>query len=181
MDVQLGDFDPRFAATVASWVQSDISLLWLAPRTEPPLTPEKVLAWARERDRPVMLHAAGAAEPLGYAEINATQGRSRQVWLGHVVVDTAHRGRGIGRAFVHLLIQTAFDEPDVDSISLVAFPENRAAIACYRRCGFRVVGEEFHQFMQFAPAERHHRMLRFELRRDDWCNPSNTTVYRQVR
>ena len=57
---------------------------------------------------------------------------------GHVIgmlVDTSHRGRGIGETLLETAIDWARDRT-LPNISLLVFPHNEAAIALYRKHGF---------------------------------------------
>jgi RimJ/RimL family protein N-acetyltransferase len=49
-----------------------------------------------------------------------------------------HRGQGGGRALIEAAL--AARPPDVHKIELEAWPDNEAAIALYRRCGFEEEG-----------------------------------------
>ena len=168
MDWMLRSFEPRFAATIASWVQTPDDLLRLAPRTPPPLTPRNVIDWTSGRGDALMLSPLNdedAAAPCGYAEINPMKKHPDQVWMGHVIIAPDIRNRGIGGEFVQLLLREAFVSRGASVISLVVFPNNDPAIRCYLRCGFEMRREEFHRF---RPRDRKHRMLRMDLDRDRW-------------
>lgn len=159
--LHLCPFDSLFAATVAGWVP-DEELLWLAPSTVPPLTAAKVVGWTKPPDRPLLLFRGDEPVPCGYAELNALRGASRAVWLGHLVVAPASRGRGLGAAFTRRLVAEAFADARTERIVLIVFPDNEAAIRCYRVNGFCQTGQERHRF---RPQGSTHTMLRFELRR----------------
>jgi len=102
---------------------------------------------------------AGGELPLGYAELNPMRSDSRHFWLGHVVLDPKRRGQGQGKRFVQMLLRWARAELSARRISLVVFPDNQAAAACYLKAGFSLRGEEYHRF---APDRPRHRLLRFE-------------------
>ena len=156
--LDLRPFDPRYAGLVASWARGPLETYWLAPRTEPPLTARKVREWADPAHRPYMLVAPGQPTPLGYGELNLLHGRRHEYWLGHLVVDPEQRGRGFGRQLTVLLLQRAFHQFGAWYVSLVVFPENVAAVACYRAAGMREDGFEIHTFPAYGSRER---LLRF--------------------
>ena len=165
MELDLHPFDPGHAATVASWVPTDRDLLWLAPRTPPPLTPQKVAAWSGDRNTPLMVMPAGQRKPCGYGEINRMKKTPAHLWLGHIVIDPRKRGRGIGSCFVRLLLNEAFAVCGADTVSLIVFPKNEPAVKCYVRCDFVLGGQEVHHFSRGGSK---HRMLRLDLSRDRW-------------
>src|SRR5262245_1036734 len=105
--LELRPFDKLFAPTVASWLPDPREHFWVAPSTPAPLTAAKVVGWIRPEDRPLLLFAAGHLLPYGYAELNPMKADPAALWIGHLVVDPVRRRRGVGAAFVRLLVQTA--------------------------------------------------------------------------
>ena len=170
-DYRIAAFDGLWAGMVATWVRSKPELFWLAPRTEPPLTASKVRDWRRPGGYPLMWVPAGGVElpvpaegtgdasPIGYAELNPMRGRLDQYWMGHVLLQPASRGCGLGVRFVAALLDWARDDLRAERVSLVVFPNNAPAIACYRRVGMTLVGEEYHTLPRMRSKCR---LLRFE-------------------
>ena len=158
-DTELRVFDPRCAGLVVSWVRTPEELFHLAPKTAPPLTTAKVLGWCWPQGYPLLLWPTGGELPIGYAELNPMRSDSRHFWLGHVVLDPRRRGQGQGRRFVQALLRWSAAELGARRLSLVVFPDNQAAVACYLKAGFSLHGEEYHRF---APDGPKHRLLRFE-------------------
>ena len=157
--LRLRPFNEGHGSTIAGWVQTARQLLWLAPATEMPLTAEKVVGWTRPTGQAFILTRDGHDTPLGYGELNPMRRQPRHLWLGHAIVCPDQRGRGIGQALVQALVDHAFDRLGADRISLIVFPENVAAIECYKRVGFIPVGHEYHRFGQ---SSKRHRFLRLE-------------------
>ncbi|HRX83630.1 MAG TPA: GNAT family N-acetyltransferase [Phycisphaerae bacterium] len=147
------------AATVASWVRSDAELFWLAPSTVPPITAEKVLGWTRQRGAAFIYTPSHGEPPVGYAELNAMARDRRHLWIGHVLIDPALRGGGLGRALTAALVHRAFRIEGARRLSLVVFPENVSAVRCYEAAGFTLRGEEN---QCFGAAPQRFRLLRFE-------------------
>lgn len=56
-----------------------------------------------------------------------------------VYVDPDHHGRGIGRALLVALIESA-EADGIWTIQTGIFPENTASLALHERCGFRIIG-----------------------------------------
>lgn len=161
----LADFDPLFARLVASWVRDDHELFWLAPKTPPPLTAEKVVAWPGPDGSPLLFYRQGTVEPCGYLELNPMPGSKDHLWLGHCLIRPSLRGLGLGHLVVNLMLEEAFVEREASSVSLVVFPGNDPAVRCYVANGFTAVGE---QLKFFPTTGRRHRMLEMRITRGSY-------------
>ncbi len=157
-------FEPRHALHIARWASGD-DLRWLAPNTPPPLTASKVLSWKKENGEALVLATANDLTPFGYGELNLMRNRENCFWLGHIVVRPDLRRRGIGALLLRGLVARAFDHHRAERVSLIVFPDNEAAIRCYRRSGFVKTGDEFHQFLTSREV---HRLCRMEISREAW-------------
>ena len=156
---QLQAFEPRYADLVVSWVCGAREAYWLAPRTKPPLTAAKVLAWAGAGRTPLMLVSPEHPRPLAYGEVNVLNHGRCEYWLGHVIVDPRKRGRGLGRRLTEQLLLRAFRRYGARCVSLVVFPENETALACYRTAGMQEDGFETHYFPSYRRHERLRRLI----------------------
>jgi len=142
LTLRLTAFDPLYASVVAGWVPDAASLHWLAPASDPPLTAAKVRAWHKEGVHPHLGWLANQDLPVGYGEINFMPSARHQMWLGHIVVDPAYRGLGLGKCLVAGLLDSAFERYGARNVCLVVFPENVAAVRCYEAVGMQQVGPE---------------------------------------
>jgi ribosomal protein S18 acetylase RimI-like enzyme len=172
----LKPFDPVLAPIVAKWVRSESELFMLAPGTHAPLTPAKVVGWTASRGTGYLMFRVGDALPCGYGEINRMTYDPKQCWLGHLLIDPTRRGQGLGVRLTTLLAKRARRDLGATKLSLVVFPENAAAVACYTRCGFIAAGAEFHIFKRLP---HRWRMIRFEMTfdrspRGDACASRNS-------
>ena len=149
------------ASVVADWVQTTEQLKRLAPGSTMPLTAEKVLAWCRPHGHVFELAREGDETPIGYAELNPMQRERGHLWLGHVILCPTERGRGIGTVFVRMLLEYAFDQLAARCVSLIVYPNNKPAVDCYYRVGFKAIREEYHTF---GSSNIQERMLRLEIR-----------------
>lgn len=156
--LRLVPFRAEYAERVVGWVHGAQDAYWLAPKAKPPLTAEEVLRWQVPEHEPLALELAGQAAPIGYGELNRLSRARRRYWLGHVIVDPALRGRGYGAEFTRLLLRRAFVQRGAHEVTLVVFPANEAAVACYRAAGFRENGYETHEFAAHGRRERLLRM-----------------------
>lgn len=150
---RLAPFEPVWAELVVSWVREAREAYWLAPKSPPPLTATEVLRWARPDHSLYVLLQGQRHEPIGYGELNRLVGTQRQYWLGHLIVDPAFRGRRYGMHLTALLLQEAFEQRGARRVTLVVFPDNAAALACYRAAGMVEDGYEWHTFPAYGRRE----------------------------
>lgn len=164
----LTPFRAAWADVVAGWVRTPQDAFWLAPRTAPPITGEKVRGWsARGREQFVLRSnpagptaAAAEAPPLAYGELNLLNPQRRSFWLGHLIVDPEQRGRGLGKELTRRLVERGLRVHRARSIALVVFEENSAAVAAYRAAGLR---EECYEEHYLPPYHCTRRLLRMTL------------------
>jgi len=157
--MELQPYNPIWGNLVAGWATSQEDAYWLAPGTVPPLTAEKVTAWKKPGGSSLVGFLEDSPFPVAYGELNPMQSEAAHFWLGHVIVEPALRGQGVGALFVRKILETAFSRQQARRVSLVVFPDNVGAIKCYRNCGFRIVGEEQHRCLPGGPRQR---LLRLE-------------------
>lgn len=163
---RLSAFRATDAEAVSSWVADDLQALWLAPRTPPPITPASVRGWRGWNIRQFCIRGDEDGPPVAYGELNTLNMLRGHYWLGHLVVASDQRGRGLGRLLTESLLERAFGELGARRVVLVVFPENLAAIACYRTCGLRDEATEIH-FL--PPYRRDAALLRMAVNVDSWA------------
>ena len=162
---RLAAFDPAWAERVASWVATAQESYWLAPKTPPPITVECLATWGEPGHAPYLLFAQTETAPCGYGELNRLNSGRREYWLGHLIVDPARRGLGLGVQLTRLLLAEAFDQRGARRVTLVVFPENEAAVRCYQAAGMREDGHEWHAFPAYG---RRECLVRLAATREFW-------------
>jgi len=120
------------------------------------------MGWNKSGGEAYVLVKHGEGSPWGYGEINPMRQDGGHVWLGHVIVRPDRRGQGLGSVLLRALLSEAFERRDATRVALIVFPDNHAALRCYRRAGFSLTGEELHQF---GGEGLTHRLLRLEITR----------------
>jgi diamine N-acetyltransferase len=65
-------------------------------------------------------------------------------WVGRMMIDKAHQGRGYGRAAMVEAIRRMREQPDCRQIGLCVEPSNVAAQKLYESLGFAKTGEVAH-------------------------------------
>lgn len=56
--------------------------------------------------------------------------------LGRLAVNPKHRGQGLGKTLIRLILEHAFLEQSAKGASLFVFRDNKVAYDCYRSLGF---------------------------------------------
>jgi RimJ/RimL family protein N-acetyltransferase len=159
--LRLERFDPAHADLVASWVTSELEAYWLAPQTPPPLTADQVRRWSSSQHEAFQLRPPQQQPPIAYGELNILDRYRHAYWLGHLIVDPAVRGRGVGRELTRRLIERARTCYGATEVTLVVFPANAPAIRCYRAAGLLPDGYELHDL---EPYGHRARLLRMSIR-----------------
>ena len=118
---------------ICKLVKSRDELLWVYPAGRYPLTVSQLKELAQKRSE--LTVAVEGRSLLGFADFyDLKPGRS--VFIGNVIVDRKHRGKGIGKALITTLIDKAFGEYDLPEVRISVFSENRRALLLYNRLGF---------------------------------------------
>jgi ribosomal protein S18 acetylase RimI-like enzyme len=145
-------FQPSHAVEISGWATSaEEASQWAGSGCPFPVDAARFAVWHADPDiQPYVLYADGVL--IGYGEVWADSDE-QEVELARLIVKPAHRGRGIGRQLVALLLEQAQATGYPDAFVRVV-PENAAAIACYRRAEFLPVSAvEQQQFNQGQPVE----------------------------
>jgi RimJ/RimL family protein N-acetyltransferase len=77
---------------------------------------------------------------VGHVELQRVDPVHQCVQIWRVLVDPAHRSKGICTTLMRATLQIAFDDLHMHRVELTVFDFNKAAIACYARVGFRTEG-----------------------------------------
>jgi ribosomal protein S18 acetylase RimI-like enzyme len=89
---------------------------------------------------------------VGAVAFYATDFETRRAFITMVAVDPAWRGRGIAFDLTSSTLEQ-LRELSFTSVSLKVMKSNVAALALYRRCGFKVVGEDDAQLEMLASVQ----------------------------
>jgi RimJ/RimL family protein N-acetyltransferase len=126
------------APAIAGLASSPEDVRQAAPSDRFPLHARDVQRWLEhERRSGFVLEEDGHV--IAYGELNPEPDRPHGFWIGHLMVRTDHRFRGVGRQVVGGLLRYGFLNLRARAVRIGAFDDNPAALACYRACGFREV------------------------------------------
>ena len=79
-------------------------------------------------------------EMIGTISLENINYINRSAKLGIFIGEEKHRGKGIGKEAIQLILDYGFQYLNLNSIQLSVFAFNERAIACYKKCGFKEVG-----------------------------------------
>jgi ribosomal protein S18 acetylase RimI-like enzyme len=119
-----------------SWFPTARSVnLWGGPKFRYPFTPESFdedVHW-REMDTWCLVGSSG--ELLAFGQFYVRHGR---INLARLVVAPEHRGQGLGKQLVALLMDKGCETFPLTEFSLYVYKHNHAAKACYASMGFEL-------------------------------------------
>ncbi|HLK61619.1 MAG TPA: GNAT family N-acetyltransferase [Chthonomonadaceae bacterium] len=145
-------FQEHHGTEVVRWALSaEEARRWGGPNTPWPTDPSVFPRWHADPDvQPYVLYDGDVS--LGYGEL-WVDGDEQEVELARIIIKPTHRGQGVGRQFVSLLLERAMRTGYPWALIRVV-PENGIAIACYRSAGFFPVPEfEQAQYNRGQPVE----------------------------
>lgn len=79
-------------------------------------------------------------ELIGHISLHDIDHRNRHCFMGIVIGDEDHRGKGYGTEAVRLLLEFGFKTMNLHNIMLSVHADNHEAITCYKKIGFREAG-----------------------------------------
>ena len=134
-----------------------------------PLNAEQVEAHVKSAvgDRPVRKLLKGTDEKgrmVGYQELNRINWENRSAVVSRVlVVNPAERGKGYGHQLLRGLIEMAFRDMDLLTLTLEVFDFNGAALKVYERLGFVRTGTKHYTVLGETWTA-----IVMQLTREDW-------------
>ena len=142
--LRLRPYKSSDAERIITWIKDyDAFSAWCADHLDWPLTEaslEKCRAdFAGKEDRWLMTALDERGVPVGFLMMTKADYAANTIHLGMIIVDPALRGRGVGTAFLRLVLAYARDILGMKRVTLRVFDHNAPARACYQRAGFREV------------------------------------------
>jgi len=90
-------------------------------------------------------------DPIGFIQVYVVQGSGDGWWedetdvgargIDQFLADAARLNQGLGTAMIKAFVDRLFQDPGVSKVQTDPSPENARAIRCYRKVGFKDVGE----------------------------------------
>jgi len=125
------------AELVHSWIDSEKCYydICLGKGYPPPI--DLVESWQKEGVKAFLMYAQ--SQPVAYAEF-WERPFELAVEIAHLIVDPAKRFKGYGTRMVELMFEKACERTDIASVHLNLFVQSKAALNCYLKAGFELVG-----------------------------------------
>lgn len=138
----LRPFSPEDTAHVLAWsLDPEIHRL---VEGDYPRSPLDVHAWTREvqtnRQKKYYIILDRGREPIGDVELDHISWRSGEAELRIRIGEKRLWNRGYGTDSIRALLSHAFSRLNLRRIYLRVLADNRRAIGCYRKCGFKPEG-----------------------------------------
>jgi len=154
------------AETCLRWV-SDPAVHAFLGLLEPARTLEQERSWIasiltdRQHQRAFIIEDE-KGKPIGTCGVRAIDREQGTALLGIMIGEKRLWDRGYGTAATRTLLECAFGELDLKEVRLSCHRENRRAIRCYEKAGFRL-STYVPERVQFGRDE-----VRMAIRREDW-------------
>jgi RimJ/RimL family protein N-acetyltransferase len=133
---EISDLDRVFA-----WINDAEVTEHLAARY--PFSREQEEEWLRDAIRhtappeiTLAIETMAESRHIGTISLHQVQPANRKATLGIVIGEKDYWSRGYGTDAVQTLLRFAFDEINLNRVSLDVYADNPRAIACYVKCGF---------------------------------------------
>lgn len=82
---------------------------------------------------------------------------NRSAQCGLFIGEKENRNKGYGQEALKLLLSYGFDTLNLNNVMLKVFAFNKAAIACYKQVGFKIIGERRNAY--FIGGEYHNEIF----------------------
>jgi len=77
---------------------------------------------------------------IGVCNLVVMEDGSHHAIIGIHIGDKKWHGKGVGTAAIEMLLEIAFNRMNLNCVSLTVVEDNKSAIKCYTKCGFKEQG-----------------------------------------
>ncbi|GAA4859110.1 GNAT family N-acetyltransferase [Paenibacillus vulneris] len=125
--------------TICQFPQSEEELLYMSPRSQYPLIPEKIVQLLQNRYEPSVVMDVKTQEVAGYANLYDLDPAECSCWVGNVIISPEYRGKGAAEFLFDHLLQKAKDSLKVQKAFLWCHNTNTRGLSFYHKYGFKPV------------------------------------------
>ncbi len=111
------------------------------------------------------IHTLDDDKDIGFLELDGINWTSRDAWLGIGVGEQDYWGKGYGTDAIHILLRFAFEELNLNRVTLNVFEYNERAIKSYQKLGFQ---EEGRQRQAMSRWDRRWDLIFMGVLRSEW-------------
>ena len=108
---------------------------------------------------------------VGHFIMRYTNGNSRIIRFGWVIVDSSKRGKGYGKKMLSLGLKLAFEILMAENVTIGVFEKNISAFNCYRAVGFREAKENRYSFAEIKGTKT--KIIELEIAKEDYFDIHN--------
>ncbi len=119
---------------ICTLVRSREELFFVYPKGKFPLDSAQLAKLSNVRKE--LTVAVEGTRIVGFANLYNYRDHE-YVFIGNLIVDADHRGKGIGRELVSYMLNKAFCEYDLPEVRISVFGHNAPALLLYSRFGFK--------------------------------------------
>jgi len=120
-------------AGICRLIKSKEELFLVYPSAQYPFTVEQVRELSRARKE--LTVAVEENKIIGFANFYNYEAK-KSAFIGNVVIDKDHRGRGSGKELVAYMLKTALEKHKLAEIRISVFSDNTPALLLYSGLGF---------------------------------------------
>lgn len=118
---------------ICSLITSKEELFLVYPSGKYPFTVEQIVELSKVRKELTVVVEDNKI--IGFANLyNYESGKS--AFIGNVVVDKKHRGKGLGKEIVLYMLKVGYEKLDLPELRISVFSENTPAMLLYSGLGF---------------------------------------------
>ena len=134
------------------WMEDEKTFVqWCAKHFRFPLSNETLVEYEKNCDNSedswLLTAIDEKGKPVGHVLVKYVNLDENSIHLGHVIVDSKNRCKGLGKELLKLVLIYAFDVLRVSKVTLGVFDNNPVAYNCYKALGF----EEYEYFEKKFP------------------------------
>jgi RimJ/RimL family protein N-acetyltransferase len=130
-------YTSMYSDLVRSWIDSEECHYSLCLGKGFPPPHDIVESWQKEGIKSYLMYFEN--KPVAYAEF-WDKPFDLAVEIAHLLVEPARRSQGYGTRMLELMFDKATERNDIASVHLNLFVQNKAALNCYLKAGFELVG-----------------------------------------
>jgi len=118
---------------ICNLIKSKDELFLVYPGGKYPLTVSQVKKLSEVREE--LTVAVDSNEIIGFANLYNYE-PNQSAFIGNVIVEKNHRGRGIGKEIVSYMLSKAHDKYTLPEVRISVFSDNTPALLLYSKLGF---------------------------------------------
>ena len=130
-------FSDAYSELVRTWIDTEDCYYGICLGKGFPPPQDIVDSWQKDGVKSYLMYLQG--KPVAYAEF-WDKPFDLAVEIAHLLVEPVRRSQGYGTRMLQLMFDKATERSDIASVHLNLFVQNKAALNCYLKAGFELVG-----------------------------------------